>query len=252
MYSVKQLISALVSPVLAVFLIVTASLIFMAFRRRVISRYLLVCAALVGYLGSIPLVAEMLVGPLERQYPPLRQDQPLPAVGYIVVLGSGYTPHDGIPITAALDADGLARVVEGVRLARLRGPVRLVLSGGAPVGHLPPAIGYAELARGLGMSDTSLVVLSQSLDTSEEAQTVARLLGRAPFILVTSAYHMPRAMRLMRRAGTSPIPAPTGQRAGVPNHPWYGLLPSSGGLETTQRALHEYLGLAALAAHLER
>jgi len=251
MYSVKQLIGALVSPVAVAFLFVMASLIFMAFRRRVISRYLLVCAALVGYFGSTSFVGDMLVGPLERQYPPLRQDQPLTAVGYIVVLGSGYTPHDGIPITAALDGDGLTRVVEGVRLARLVGPVRLVLSGGAPVGHLPPALGYAELARGLGMPDTSLVVLSESLDTAGEAQTVARLLGRAPFILVTSAYHMPRAMRLMQRAGTSPIPAPTGQRAGAPNHPWYGLLPGPGGLETTQRALHEYLGLAALGVNLE-
>jgi uncharacterized SAM-binding protein YcdF (DUF218 family) len=206
---------------------------------------------LFGYLCSIPLVGDALLSPLEREYQPLRPDQPPPRAGYVVVLGSGYAPHDGIPITAALDWDGLTRVVEGVRLARLLGPVKLVLSGGAPAGYLPPAVGYAELARGLGIPDPSLVVLSQGLNTAAESQAVAQLLGRAPFVLVTSAYHMPRAMRLMQRAGTSPIAAPTGQRVGGLGRPFYGLFPSAGGLESTERALHEYLGLAALAVGLE-
>ena len=72
-------------------------------------------------------------------------------------------------------------------------------------------------------------------------------LGGAPFVLVTSAYHMPRAVRLMQRAGQHPIPAPTGQRVGA--FPWRGFhrwLPTSAGLRDTELALHEYLGLAAL------
>jgi uncharacterized SAM-binding protein YcdF (DUF218 family) len=59
---------------------------------------------------------------------------------------------------------------------------------------------------------------------------------------------MPRAMRLMQRAGQHPIPAPTGQRVGgslgTGPHRW---LPTSTGMRDTEIALHEYLGLAAIA-----
>ena len=244
----RQLVGALSDPVIVALLVVGASLIARGLHRRSLSRYLLLCAALVAYLGSIPLVGDALLGPLERQYSPL--DAGTPTTGYVVVLGSGYTPHDGIPITAALDPDGLARLVEGVRLVRLQGSARLVLSGGALPGYSPPAIGYAVLARDLGIPDTSIVVSSQSINTAAESQAVARLVGQAPFILVTSASHMPRAMRLMQRAGLHPIPAPTAQRVGGPRRPLLGLIPSSAGLESTGRALHEYLGMGALALGL--
>jgi uncharacterized SAM-binding protein YcdF (DUF218 family) len=216
--------------------------------RRQIAAWLLVFAAAIVYLGGTGLVGNALLGSLECQYPPL-QDASLPTVGYIVVLGSGYLPRDGIPVTAALDDDGLFRIVEGVRLARRLHGVRLVVSGGAPQGKPPPAFGYAKLARELGIDDASLLVLNGALDTGAEARSVSALLGAAPFILVTSAYHMPRAMRLMRRAGAHPIPAPTEQLVDrtanrLPRN-WF---PTSSGLSKTERALHEYLGLAALAA----
>jgi uncharacterized SAM-binding protein YcdF (DUF218 family) len=70
---------------------------------------------------------------------------------------------------------------------------------------------------------------------------------------VTSAYHMPRAMLLMRRAGADPIPAPTGQRvlSGTAGERWHALLPGAGGLRDTELAIHEYLGLAAIKVGLE-
>jgi uncharacterized SAM-binding protein YcdF (DUF218 family) len=249
-YGIKHLIGALLSPVEVTLLLLALALIFHLARRRSIARSLLVCAAVFGYLSSTALVGDELLSPLEGEYPPLRQDFSLPAVGYVVVLGSGYTPHDNVPITAALDPDGLARVVEGVRLMRRLQSARLIVSGGAPPGLKPSAIGYAELARGLGVSEELLTVSRDSLDTSAEALAVAKLLGKAPFLLITSAYHMPRAMKLMRRAGASPIPAPTAQRTGI-GFRWHDLLPSAGGLASTERAIHEYLGLAALAMSLQ-
>ena len=126
------------------------------------------------------------------------------------------------------------------------------MSGGAPAGQPPPARGYAELARALGVPYERLVVSDRSLNTAAEADAVAKLLGTAPFILVTSAYHMPRAMRLMQRAGANPIPAPTGQRiTGAHRAFLRDLIPGSGGLESNELALHEYFGLAALTLGLE-
>jgi uncharacterized SAM-binding protein YcdF (DUF218 family) len=249
---IKQCVGALATPLmLALILAAVAGAIRWCARRR-IAAWFLVAAAVIVFVGAIGRVGNALLGPLERRYPPL-SDGSLPTVGYIVVLGSGYAPRDGIPVTAALDEDGLVRVIEGVRLVRRIAAARLVLSGGAPPGETPPALGYAKLARDLGLDDASLVVLNGSLDTGAEARSVAALIGAAPFILVTSAYHMPRAMRLMERAGAHPIPAPTGQLVNeLASRTWRGFLPTSSGMSKTERALHEYLGIAAVAAGVDQ
>lgn len=249
MYAVRQAVDVLAFPWTTALLLLVAGLSCGLFGHRLIKRGLLVAAGLVGYLGSTSLVGSALLAPLENAYPALRDDQPLPQVSYVVVLGSGYDPRDHVPVTAALDPDGLARIVEGVRLVRRLGMARLLVSGGAPAGRVSPAVGYSALASDLGVPPASLTVSDRALDTSAEARAIAQLVGAAPFILITSAYHMPRAMRAMKLAGVHPIPAPTGQRAesGVISS-WNRLIPGPGGLEGTQRALHEYLGLAASAA----
>lgn len=250
-YFIKHCVGALASPLVAALLIAVAAAAFRIRRRTRIAAWLMFTAAAIVYFGAIGRVGNALLGPLERQYPPL-QDRSLPVVSSIMVLGSGYEPRDAIPVTAALDREGLVRIVEGVRLARRLGAVRLIVSGGAPPGETASAFGYAELARGLGITDASILVLDAPLDTRAEAHSIAALIGATPFVLVTSAYHMPRAMRLMERAGARPVPAPTGQLFREPaNSNWRDWLPSSGGLGKTERALHEYLGLAALAVGLD-
>lgn len=246
-YALKKLVGALASPlVFALFFVVAAGLLRALGRRRA-SAWLVVAASAIVYLGSVAAVGDALLGALERQFPPLSENA-IPQVGYIVVLGSSYAPRNGIAVTGALDPDGLARIVEGIRLMRKIGSAKLVLSGGAPEGKHPSAAGYRALACQLGIADSSLVVLDTPLDTSSEAVEISTLLGDAPFILVTSAYHMPRAMHLMQTVGAHPIPAPTGQRviASAPKG-WRSLLPTSDGLRKTEQALHEYLGFIAAA-----
>ncbi|MEP7244888.1 MAG: ElyC/SanA/YdcF family protein [Gammaproteobacteria bacterium] len=251
-FFLKQLVGALASPLVFAALIALAACVLWKLNRRRAAAWVWASAALAVYLSAIAPIGNALIAPLETMYAPLQVDGTLPAVHLVVVLGSSYVPHDRVPITAALDGDGLARVVEGVRIARRLTATRLVLSGGSPSGGQPSALGYTRLARDLGVSETSLVVLDRALDTASEAASVAAVAGKAPFILVTSAYHMPRAMRLMQRAGAHPIPAPTA-------HLWEGgtsyglrsLQPTSGGLRKTERALHEYVGLAAMAVHAD-
>jgi uncharacterized SAM-binding protein YcdF (DUF218 family) len=206
-----------------------------------------VTAAFIVYLPATSPVADALLMPLESRYRPLSDTGDLPPVQFIVVLGSSYAPRDGNPITAALMGDGLVRIAEGVRLMRRVPGARLIVSGGAPAGQTASAIGYSRFAVDFGVDASAIVKLDTPLDTAEEASGVAALVGSAPFILVTSAYHMPRAMRLMQLAGARPIPAPTGQMA--PRQIDFdarGWIPRSSSLRKTERALHEYMGLAIL------
>jgi uncharacterized SAM-binding protein YcdF (DUF218 family) len=220
-------------------------------RRAKLGRWLAASAAVVAYLGASPILGDALLGSLERAYPPLGEGAPVPAVGYIVVLGAGYAPRDSVPVTAALNQAGLVRLVEAIRLMRSLGIGKLVLSGGAPAGLGRSALGYAQLARELGVPESAMVILDEPQNTAAEARAVRNTLGDASFILVTSAGHMPRAMRLMQRAGTHPIAAPTGQMVVNSSFEWRKLMPNSGGLRKVEGALHEYLGFAALKAGFE-
>jgi uncharacterized SAM-binding protein YcdF (DUF218 family) len=240
----KQLVDTVTAPLAFGTLIAFGGAIVRLLGWRRISNGLWVAAALLIYLSAISPVADALLIPLEARYAPLGELRNLPSVRYIVVLGSGYSSRTDIPITAALAVDGLARISEGIRIMRQVRGALLVVSGSASDGQTPSAIGYARFAVDLGVDADTIVKLEKPLDTADEATAVAALVGNLPFILVTSAYHMPRAMRLMQRAGANPIPAPTGQLAGREiGYEVQGWIPRSSSLHKTERALHEYMGL---------
>ena len=70
-----------------------------------------------------------------------------------------------------------------------------------------------------------------------------KLVGEPPFLLVTSANHLPRAMRFFEAKGLHPIPAPANQLAiDSPLNIWDRATPSSMFLGHTERAWYETLG----------
>jgi uncharacterized SAM-binding protein YcdF (DUF218 family) len=247
-YFIKKLVGGLASPLVFALLLLVAALVLRQFGRRRTSTIVACLACALVCLSALAPVSSMLLSPLESAYPPLSDENLPKGIVGVVVLGSSYIPHDGVPITAAIPGDGLARIAEGVRLAKLYPGTRLVLSGGVPRAHnrFPSAQGYAVFAKDMGIDSASMAVLDQSLDTGDEARAVAKLFGQSPFLLVTSAYHMKRAMRLMERAGARPVAAPTGQRAGQSGHWLDTIRPRPENIASTEVAIHEYLGLLAL------
>jgi uncharacterized SAM-binding protein YcdF (DUF218 family) len=251
MTPLKVIATILSVPLLLALLLACVGLALLSCQRRRAGYKFIAGAGILSYLASISLVGNALLAPLESEYVAFDAASAI-GVHDIVVLGSGYEPHDGIPVTGALDADGLARIVEGVRLARLLPGSRLLVSGGALPGSIPGAVGYARLAEDLGIDRSAMIVLDRAVNTVQETREVASLLENSRFVLVTSAYHMPRSMRLMRLAGANPIAAPVGQllrtRTGWQQ---FGLIPGASGLHKTETALHEYLGLAAICLHVD-
>lgn len=235
------------TPLLVALIAGLVGVLFHRYRRPRAAGYLFLSAAMAAYLGSLDPVGDFLLAPLERQYP-LLHERELPAgLRYLVVLGSSYSPGDDVPISATLDREGLARCVEGLALAQRFRTAQLVLTGGAPPGRAPVAVGCAALARELGMPEDSIVVLPAGMNTQGEARAIAEMVGDKAIVLVTSASHMPRAMRHMERAGIRAVPSPAGHLSGSsPAGVFAGLVPGSRGLRKTEMALHEYFGLASL------
>lgn len=203
-------------------------------------------ALLAGFwLASCRPVAELWLLPLERQY-----DRPTVAglreqgVRQVVVLtGGGFSP-DGEILSSALPIDSARRFLGGIELGQQLGSDgRLIFSGSAGRGRrgVLTAEVMRDLARRFGLRQ-ELVAEATSGSTAEHPHNVRPLLEEGPFALVTSAYHMPRAMRSFRVAGLEPIayPVDSSPRGG---YGWQAWLPSLQNLRTVETAWREYLAL---------
>lgn len=244
MFVLRKFIAALLMPLTAALLVLVCAVVLRARGHRRAAAWTGAVALAIAYLSCLSAVGDALLRPLEQACTAMPKKLE-PAAVPIVVLGSNYTPNKTMPVTAALDEEGLARLVEAVRIQRRLPGAQLILSGGARPGHTPAALGYATLAADLAAPVAH--VLTAPATTQEEAHLLVPLLGDRPFILVTSAYHMQRALEEMRRANLQPVPWCTGAHVQESSAFAFGRwLPTSAGLRKTERALHEYAGLLAL------
>jgi len=165
-------------------------------------------------------------------------------VKYIVVLAGGHNSDPSIPISGRLYCHPLIRLMEGIRVFRQNPGSRLVLSGCGAFDPVPEANVLADVARFLGIDKKDMILESGSYDTKDQARLIKQIVGSQPFVLVTSAIHMPRSMALFRKQGMYPIPAPAGQTARARQSLTPGsFFPNSTSLENSSNAFHEYLGL---------
>jgi uncharacterized SAM-binding protein YcdF (DUF218 family) len=254
MFVMKKIVALFLYPVGLCLGILTLGLFCLwATRRQRLGKVLVTLGTVLLLLLSNAFLSSRLLLSLEQQYPALLQPEKISWEGgnsgtslkWIVVLGGGHASDPSLPANSQISAAALGRVVEGVRLHKAVPGSTLLLSGGAVFDPLPEAEVMGQVAVLLGVKPRDIRLESDSRDTAEEAEIIAKMIGRERFILVTSAAHMPRAIALFRRRGLEPIPAPTNFLA--PNVPSSGpdrFLPGAGSLGQTQAALHEYLGLA--------
>ena len=205
-------------------------------------------AMLLLLLAAWAPVADNLLGPLESQYVAWEKWPEEQNIEAVVVLGGGWQPDRPWSITGRLSESSGLRLMEGLRLWHERPDLLLVVSGGGQDPKMTMAHGYAEAAEALGVPPESIVTLVSPNDTAEEAKSVRALLGEgAQVLIVTSASHMPRAMRHFEAAGLAPVAAPTHYLAdrteGLALAYW---LPSARELRKTERAIYETLGLLAI------
>lgn len=131
-----------------------------------------------------------------------------------------------------------------------RAPQLLLLYTGGEGELLAEGLSEAERARRFyaeqGVPPERLLLETTSRNTYENAVLSAALPGvdkTSPWLLITSAWHMPRALGTFRQAGWNVTPWPTDYRTGVAT-PWHQYSLSQGAAKW-QMALHELLGLVA-------
>jgi len=248
MFLFKKIVSPLLLPVpLCLELLLVGSFLLWFTRKQKAGKIFVSAGVAMLLLLSYTGVSGAILRPLERKYPPvdLAAAQEGGPVKWVVALSAGHISDPRVSIANRITSASLARLVEAVRVYKQLPGSKLILSGGKPFDQTADAEVMAEVARALGAGQQDLVLESESRDTGESARLIQPIVGNDPFVLVTSASHMPRSMALFRALGMNPIPAPTDYMAGQSQSTSPGdFFPSSEGLRKAERAFYEYLGAA--------
>jgi len=157
-------------------------------------------------------ITGLFLNQLENKYPGLKvetiNDEIRKQIHYVVVLGGGFADNPDHPLTSQVNVFSLTRLVEGIRIYREL-PGSVLIFTGKGWSKVTEAQSMKELALKLGVPNTDIQIENESMNTFDHTQYLKSIIGKKPFILVTSALHMPRAMALFKTAGYKPIPAPT-------------------------------------------
>ena len=202
-----------------IFIVALFALAWYAWKRRGERRIaaLLFALTFVFYLLCTSVVAERTLGWLEQAYLPPAE----PAGDVIIMLGGGAMPDspdvDGV---GALCASPANRLLTAVRLQRKLG-VPILLSGGQVYEDTGAE---AKIARriliDLGVPESKILVETRSVNTTQNARYSAEILraqGLTQPILVTSAFHMKRAVLNFKKQGIDVVPYPADYQ--VTHHP---------------------------------
>ncbi len=221
-FVLKKIISAFIMPLSLGLVLAIIGLIFLYKNRFKSAKvFLTISIVWIALISYVPF-SNFLIKPLEVTYQKLEE---IPSeVKYILLLGG----------------DMENRAWEVLRLYHQIPNAKIITSGYAGRGEIPEAVLTANVFSEIGVKQEDIIIHRQPKDTKEEAIKIKELLGQEKFILVTSSYHMPRAMALFRKEGLSPIAAPTDYKIKGSNEALSA--PSGGNLQKTEIAWHEYIG----------
>lgn len=200
---------------------------------------------------SLPVVANALMGSLEARYPPT-DPATCDKADAIVVLGGAVRPRlvedpyprlhqgsDRVAVAAALYRAGCA-------------PVVFIAAGGKH--HLPviesEALAIREVLGRLGVPNSAIQHEQTSRNTGQNADRAWAALsaqGIKQVLLVSSAWHLPRAVGEFKAVGFEVLPVGADYRGfDASENAWMRWLPAPDALARSHLALKEYLGSSVL------
>jgi uncharacterized SAM-binding protein YcdF (DUF218 family) len=253
MFILKKIISSFLYPFPISLLLSFLGLYLLWFTTKQKAGKILVSIGLVILtLFSYNVISDKLLRPLERKYDkieikslsPVQRTENKFAIKFVVVLGGGHTSDPELPLISQIGRSELVRLIEGIRIYRKYPGAKLLLSGSGGSDPVSNAEVMAQVARGIGVPERDIILESKPKDTKEEALFIKPIVGNEPFVLVTTASHIPRSMALFRKLGMDPIPSPVGHSVSDKQGlSFYSFFPNAGNLGKADLAIHEYLGM---------
>ena len=223
--------------------------ILLATRWRRLGRRLMATAAVLLAVCAFSPLGYALLYPLEQRFPPW--DPARGAPDGIVILGASIeadlSAAHGVPVVRGVPD----RIIRAAMLAHAYPNARIIFSGGSAnliSNDAREADFAAAIFEGLGIAKSRLIMERRSRNTLENAEFSRDLANPKPgerWLVVTSAFHMPRSVGLFRKAGFPVEPFPVDWRVGDRGDLGSFALLGAEGLSRTDTGAREWMGLVA-------
>ncbi|MEE9588453.1 MAG: ElyC/SanA/YdcF family protein [Hyphomicrobiaceae bacterium] len=247
-FSISKIAGAFAQPSFLLLVIVGLGSALLWSRWRRLGRWVVSGGAIVLAVGALSPLGNILILPLEDRFPrpPLQE---LDGVRGVIVLGGSFDSAVSLARGAIALNESAERVTEMLAVARRLPDVPVVFAGGAGallVAQESEASAAGRLLASVGVAPERVVVERRSRNTHENAVFVERLVrryGEGRWLLITSAYHMPRAVGCFRKAGLDVLAWPVDHRTrGRADFARFFASPSDG-LRRIDLVAREWLGL---------
>ena len=197
MIYLHKILSLLASPLFLVIILVLWGALFSSKKASLAGVGILI-------ICSLPVFSDKLISYLERDYS-LAPTASVKAADAIVVLSGMVRTIEGANGLVYEWGEASDRIFAGIDLIQENKAPVLVITGG----KLPWSVGKPEgehlrdIAEELGIPSDIILLTENAQNTDQEAKAVAKLLKQEVpnIILVTSAFHMPRAQKVFEAAG---------------------------------------------------
>jgi uncharacterized SAM-binding protein YcdF (DUF218 family) len=231
---------------LLILLAIAGTVLLFTKRVRAGRALLLVSMLAIVVLGLSPL-SKVLFHVLESRFPPWKASGPAPT-GFII-LGGAIDPDISAARNDVSLTDAAERLTIVPELARRYPNARLIYTGGnaSLFGGDPLEATYAaQLLAGFGIPPGRLEIEARSRNTLENAVYTKPIAAPKPgerWVMITSAFHMPRAMAAFRGIGFDVEAFPVDWQTGDGTNLLWPFRSFVGGLGLTDTAAREFLGL---------
>lgn len=243
-FYLSKLVAFLFSPLVWVFILLLYS-----FKTKIEgrARKLRVAAVIILYVCS----NSFIVDECFRWYEPVTPDLDSSTVKYqgaIILGGIGDIDLRQKKINFGISGDRLFQTLPLYYQKRIR---YIIFSGGSGSIEFPEkreGLFVKKYLNQIGIPDSALIIESRSKNTYENAIFTKKLMDslgmKGNYLLVTSAFHMPRAMAIFKKAGYPNItPFITNRSSGIRRYTFdHLLIPDPGALISIELLIHEWLG----------
>lgn len=196
-------------------------------------------------IGSLPWISNVIWQTLERTYPPIEISS-LKTYDAAVVLSGEVSSKElnGQTIIDWKDADRFFAALDLLKTGKAK---RLIFTQGQLPwsDSLPEGLLLKNKAMSLGVDEDKLLLTAVASNTYEEAIVsldVIRKYGINNVLLITSSFHMPRAIAIFSKVGIVADAFPVDFKAQGKTNNWLEFIPNAGALNRTSNGLREFIG----------
>ena len=238
MIYLHKILPLIVSPMFLVMVLITWGIVF---RSRISG----ILAVSILIICSLPIFSNKLITYLENEYI-LSDASSAKTADAIVVLSGMVRTINGKNGLSYEWGEASDRIFAGIELIKKNKAPIMVLTGG----KLPWSVGKPEgeylrdVAIKYGVPNKNILLTENVQNTDQEAKAVAKLLNKEVpnIILVTSAFHMPRAQKVFEAAGIVVSPFPVDFLSGADKTTLMNFIPSAGAFRDTSFFVRELIG----------